>query len=239
MTTPDFAQIVTRWLPSLAGIGLIALFVSLASWQLDRAAEKKALSSLFSDSAATQPLAAIETPLLFQAVEVRGHYLPERQVLIDNIINNGRVGYNVITPFRAEADGRILLVNRGWLAKEAQGTELPDIDVDAERRSIAARVGRLPRVALRSGPAFAGAATWPRVAVFPVIADIASATGYSLAEPVLLLSATADDGFHRDWQPDQKGPMMHYGYAFQWSALALTVLVILVWQLRKRTRNEQ
>ncbi|MGB5580494.1 MAG: SURF1 family protein [Woeseia sp.] len=239
MPKTDFKQIVTNWLPPLAGIGLIALFVSLANWQLDRAAEKVALALLFTDSAESQPLAEIANPALFQPVEVTGHFLPERQVLIDNIINNGVVGYNVITAFAAEPDGRVLLVNRGWVSKEAYGDALPVIAVDDGRRRFVARVGRLPRVALRSGPAFAGAEEWPRIAVYPRLEDVAAATGYAIEPPVLLLSPEAPDGFLRDWQPEQKGPMMHYGYAFQWSALALTVLIILVWQLRKQKRNEQ
>jgi surfeit locus 1 family protein len=235
---PNLKQLVTTWLPPLAGAGLIALFVSLASWQLDRAAQKEELSALFADGAAPRPLDEIAAPLLFQPVSVSGHYLSERQVLIDNIIHSSRVGYNVITPFRAEPDGRILLVNRGWIAKQASGAPPPSVTVAEDRREIAARVGRLPRVALRPEAAFATQGDWPRTAVFPTTDDIAEATGLAIATPVLLLSADAADGFLRDWQPDQKGPMMHYGYAFQWSALALTVLVILVWQLKKRMRNE-
>lgn len=239
MPNANFKQIVTTWLPLLAGVGLIALFVSLASWQLDRAAEKVALSLLFTESAEPQLLEETVAPVLFQPVLATGHYLPNRQVLIDNIIRKGGVGYYVITPFKAEPDGRILLVNRGWLSKQDYGDVLPPVDVDRERRTIAARVGRLPRVALRSGAAFGDAGTWPRIAVFPRIEDVAAATGYALELPVLLLAADAKDGFLRDWQPEQKGPMMHYGYAFQWSALALTVLVILLWQITKRVRNEQ
>ncbi|MBT8084669.1 MAG: SURF1 family protein [Woeseia sp.] len=238
MPEADFKQFVTTWLPPLAGVGLIAMFISLASWQLDRAAQKEALVALFSDSAAPQRLSEIAIPQLFQPVLVSGEYLPERQVLIDNIINNGRVGYNVITPFKSEPAGEVLLVNRGWLAKETAGDSLPPIAVDTGRRTIAARVGRLPRVAVRPGAAFAETEGWPRVAVYPRLEDVASVTGFAIQPPVLLLSAAADDGFVRDWQPAQQGPMKHYGYAFQWSALALTVLVVLLWQLGKRVRNE-
>ena len=238
-TISGFKQIVTTWLPPAAGVGLIALFVSLAGWQLERAAEKAALSASFEQGATPVALADSANPQLFQLVEVSGHYLPERQVLIDNIIRGGRVGYNIVTPFRAEPAGQVLLVNRGWIAKQANGHALPAIGVEANRRQLSARVGRLPRVALRPGPAFADAGDWPRVAVFPRLEDVAKATGYPLEAPVLLLAPGEDDGFVRDWQPEQKGPMMHYGYAFQWSAMALAVLVILVWQTRKHLRNEQ
>ena len=51
---------------------------------------------------------------------------------------------------------------------------------------------------------------------------------------VLLLDADEPDGYLRDWQPRQKGPMTNYSYAFQWFAMAAAVLAILVWHLRKR-----
>lgn len=234
----DFKQVVTTWLPPLAGVALFVLFLFLASWQLDRAAEKEELSALFTDAAPVARLDEISEPLLYQPVTVTGHYLPTRQVLLDNIIQGGQLGYYVVTPFVAEPDGRVLLVNRGWLPRNADEGGLPEIDVGAERREIAARIGRLPRVALRSEQPFAAGEDWPRIAVYPDVDDISAAIAREVSEPVLLLSPDAPDGFLRSWQPAVKGPMMHYGYAFQWSALALTVLIILGWQTRKRMRNE-
>lgn len=234
----DFKQVVTTWLPPLAGVALIAMFLSLASWQLDRAAEKKELSDLFTDVAPVTRLEELSEPRLYQPVTVTGRYLPTRQVLLDNIIQGGRLGYYVVTPFVAEPDGRLLLVNRGWVPKLASDGNLPTVDVGAGRREITARVGRLPRVALRSEQPFGAGEDWPRVAVYPDADDISRAIARNISEPVLLLAPGVPDGFLRNWQPAEKGLMMHYGYAFQWSALALTVLIILVWHTGKRLRND-
>ena len=38
-----------------------------------------------------------------------------RQILIDNKVHDGRAGYHVVTPL-ALADGRVVLVDRGWIA---------------------------------------------------------------------------------------------------------------------------
>ena len=51
---------------------------------------------------------------------------------------------------------------------------------------------------------------------------------------VLLLSPDADNGYVRRWQPPQSGPMMHYGYAFQWFVMALAILGIMFWNFRKK-----
>jgi len=233
----DIKLIVTAWLPTAAGVLLVALFTALAGWQLERAAEKKELEALFANTDEPVALADTRNPALYQPVRATGRYLPDRQVLIDNVIRNRQVGYYVITPFKTAGDGRLLLVNRGWIAREEHGEDLPDVDVDDDTRHIVARAGRLPRVAIRSAEPFAGAGDWPRVATWPALADVEEQLGRELAEPVLLLAAGEADGYRRDWQPAGSGPSMHYGYAFQWGALAVTVLVILGWHWRKRLKS--
>ncbi len=229
-------KLFLNWLPPLAGIGLIGLFLALANWQLQRAAEKETLAAMFDADARVTPLNRIESPVLFQAVSVRGRYLAERQFLIDNIIKDNRLGHYVITPFEQVDDNRVLLVNRGWIEKARHSTSLPAIAVTSGTREIVARIGRLPRVALRPEQAISSGQGWPKVAVYPQIADIEAELKLPVAETVLLLDPQAADGYIRLWQPPARDSMMHYGYAFQWGALAVTVLVILVWQFRKKRR---
>ncbi|MDZ7645308.1 MAG: SURF1 family protein [Woeseiaceae bacterium] len=233
----DIRRTATDWLPPLAGVAFIVLFVSLASWQLDRAAEKEATAALFDPDAPHIELRPADEPALYEPVRVTGRYLPDRQFLIDNIVRNGRLGYYVITPFAARPDGRLLLVNRGWIGRDRGAGALPAIGVGAGDRTLRARVGRLPRVALRPDEAIAADQGWPKLAVYPRIDDLAAALDRDISEPVLLLAPEADDGFLRAWQPPDDGATMHYGYAFQWSAMAAAVLVILVWHLRRRFRH--
>jgi surfeit locus 1 family protein len=236
---PDIRIVVYRWLPPLAAIGLIALFVSLASWQLDRAAQKKAQSALFDDAAPFREFDASEAYRPYERVRTSGRYVSDRQVLIDNIVQGGRLGYFVITPLELSPGTPLLLVNRGWVPRPEQGTALPAIAVDGRTRRIAGRIGHLPRVALRPGQAILEGQDWPRLAVYPRQEDVAASLQRTLLPPVLLLEPQDADGYVRDWRPEEKGPMMHYGYAFQWSALAVTVLVILIVQLRRRNRRDR
>lgn len=235
MTDPK--ALAYRWLPPVAAVLLIVLFVSLASWQLDRAAQKEALARLFDDTGGPVTFVSSRDYELYQPVAASGRYLPGRQILIDNIVHGGQLGYYVITPFETAAGGPLLLVNRGFVRRKPSAG-LPAIDVAGDARDITGRIGRLPRVAVRPGDAIEAGQGWPKTAVYPRREDIAAVLGEEVAAPVLLLAPDADDGYIRQWQTEQKGPMMHYGYAFQWSALALTVLVLLIWQLRKRYRND-
>jgi surfeit locus 1 family protein len=220
-------------IPPLAGLVFIVLFVWLGFWQLDRAQQKNELVALFEDDAPYSRLHNDMPVEIFQRIEALGQYQADRQVLVDNIVVDGRVGFYVMTSFRHAPDAPLLIVNRGWIEK-AQLNMLPDIDVTGEFITLRGRVGRLPRVGIRPGEAFEGDADWPKVAVYPTLEELATELDAELLPFVLLLSPDADNGYVRRWQPPQSGPMMHYGYAFQWFVMALAILGIMLWNFRKK-----
>ena len=225
-----------RLVPPLAAIVLLVAFVSLGFWQLDRAAQKEALEDLFATDAARETLEADMPFVPFRPVRVEGRYLPERQVLIDNMVIDGRLGYYVLTPLEIAAGEPLLMVNRGWVERPASGA--PAIDVPAGTVALEGRMGQLPRVGIRTGPAFAGEQGWPRIGVFPTLDEVAAEIGREVMPFALLLDPDPAAGMLRRWKPSVSGPMMHYGYAFQWFALATAVLVVTGWQLRRRRRRD-
>jgi surfeit locus 1 family protein len=205
-----------RIFPPVAAVSLIVLFVSLGLWQLDRAAEKNSLQSLFDSDAPYSRL----TP---------GMPVTSRNMLLD-----GRNGYYVITAFRYAADQPLLIINRGWLARPAAGDPEPDVSVDSADRTIRGRVGYLPRIGIRPGEPFDSGTEWPKKGTYPTLEDLSAQLGQELLPYILLLSPEDADGYVRRWQPRESGPRMHYSYAFQWFAMATAVLGILLWRLRKR-----
>ena len=223
-----------RIFPPVVGIGLILLFVSLGRWQLDRAAEKNELHALFDNDSAYARVTGDMPVTDYQNIESYGYYLDAQQVLIDNMFVDSRIGHYVITPFRYAADEPLLIVNRGWVARPVDSDMNVDLSTGESRRTIRGRVGRLPKVGIRSGEAFEGAGDWPKKAIYPTLDDLAKELDEDVLPFILLLHPEADDGFVRRWQPTGSGPSMHYGYAFQWFAMAAAVFVILGWQLRKR-----
>ena len=54
----------------------------------------------------------------------------------------------------------------------------------------------------------------------PTLDELSAELGQELLPFILLLSPEDDDGYVRLWQPRDSGPGMHYGYAFQWFAMA-------------------
>jgi surfeit locus 1 family protein len=158
----------------------------------------------------------------------------EQQFLIDNIVKNGQLGVYVVTPFEFSVDEALLIVNRGWLPKQPGHGALPNIAIDGQQQEIRGKTGNLPRVGIRPGEAFEGSVSWPRLGVYPTLDELSSELERDVLPFVLLLDPEEGSRLLRDWEPVQSGPATHYGYAFQWFAMAVTVLVISLWHLRKR-----
>lgn len=231
----DKQELIKRVIPPLVGIVLVLLFMRLGFWQLDRAQEKAALQQSFDNPPRYVQVHEDLRPERFHAIESRGRFLDDRQVLIENAILDGALGYYVITPFEFDAYGPVLLVNRGWVRRTTGDLELPDISLDAATGLIRGKAGALPRVGIRPGEAFADHSSWPRVGVWPTADEIALEIGRDVLPYVLLLNDDEESGFVRQWKPPQTGTSTHYGYAFQWFAMALALFGLMVWNFRKNT----
>lgn len=223
-----------RYFPPVAAAGLIALFVSLGFWQLDRAAQKNRTAALFDDDAPVARVTGDMPVTEFQNIEARGHYLAGKQVLIDNMFLDGRIGYYALVPFRYAPAEPLLIVNRGWIAKKPGDDALPELGVGDDTHTIRGRAGYLPKVGVRSRPAFDEPSDWPRVANYPTLEELSAELGEELLPFVLLLGPADADGYLRRWQPAERGPMMHYGYAIQWFAMAAAVLGLAAWKMGKK-----
>ena len=222
-----------RVFTTLLTLALIALLISLGRWQLHRSAEKQALFDAF--AAGTDATVAIDaaTPPVrrYQHVEVRGHYDPTRQILIDNMESaDGRAGYYVLTPFAIQTGGWIL-VNRGWVPLGASRAAKPEVPVSSDERNVRGRADHLPSPGIRLGGAAPLAPPYPVVADFPQLADLAGLLhekSFAQAAPVVLLDPQEPDGYERRWSPPGFPPMRYLAYAIQWFGLALTLAVIYV-----------
>jgi surfeit locus 1 family protein len=226
-----------RLAPPVAAVLLTMLFVSLGFWQLDRAAEKVAMQRLFDTGEGYTPVSHEMFSRDYQRISASGTYLGDRQFLIDNMIMNGRLGYFVITPFEYASDKPLLMVNRGWISATPDRSLPLLMPPSVENTEIFGRAGHLPRVAIRSGNAVANAPGWPKLATYPELSDLSQALGRDLLPFILLLDPHDGDALIREWQPQGRGPAMHYGYAFQWFAMAATVLAISIWQFLKKRRS--
>ncbi len=229
----EVEALLWRVAPPVAAVLLTILFVSLGFWQLDRAAEKVSMQRLFDADTGYAPLSDGMSVQDYQRISASGRFLDDRQFLIDNVILNGRLGYFVITPFEYASNKPLLLVNRGWVAAGPERSLPLLMPMPAADMEIRGRAGHLPRVAIRSGDAVAASSDWPKLATYPELSDLSQSLDRELLSFILLLDPQDGDALVREWQPQGRGPAMHYGYAFQWFAMAAAVVGILFWQFLK------
>jgi surfeit locus 1 family protein len=230
------------WLPGLTALMLVALFTGLGVWQVERAGDKRAvLAALEADAGQPAAELAATADLKAQAyrrVAVRGRFL-ERQFLLDNRLFQGRAGFDVLTPL-VLADGRVILVDRGWVPA-GPGRE-PTRPVAAPSDEPVTVTGRLwlPQEGIALGPAIAPESEpgWPRLTTRVAFPALAAALGRDLVPAVIRARGEAAWLYRPRPLEPAFGPARHYGYALQWFALALTVLVISAWAYWRRRRPD-
>lgn len=222
-----------RWIVLAAALTSVALTLRMAVWQLDRAAQKVALQQAIDARAALPPLAAdalARTPAdaavqQHRRAEVWGRWLAAHTVWLDNRPLDGRAGFLVVTPLALE-DGAALLVQRGWQPRDFMDrTRVALPPTPAEPVRIAGRLVLAPSRLVSLGDEAAG----------PIrqnldLGAFARETGLRLLPIVLLQEGpAADDALRRDGPRPAAGVHTHYGYAFQWAALAVLIAGLYVW----------
>ncbi|MHA7835662.1 MAG: SURF1 family protein [Algiphilus sp.] len=210
---------------------LMAVMLSLGFWQLNRAEEKQQLLADFDSAMAqapkTLPLPTPDATTAPAHVEVRGQYLPEKQFLLDSQIRDGVAGVRVWTALQ-RSDGGIILVDRGWTADPGRDAS-SSWPIGTAEREVQGLWRPLPEAGLNVANRVCGPDRPPTPRVqYPTHAQLRCAFEGRLADGVLLLHPDEPDGFQREWAPDYLRPEVHWGYAVQWFAFALALLVIFI-----------
>ena len=219
------------WILLLLGL---AAFLGLARWQWGRAQEKERLLASYA-AAATAPLRQYATlPAALSAEEypriaASGSYVDGRGYWLDQQIHAGRVGRRALAVFRPSGDGRLLLVDLGWVAAPvgAPAPVWPPLPAgEVELRGIYAPP---PGGGLRvGGDALARQARWPKLTLFLDMAAVAADLHAAVAPRLLLLDADPASGLVREWTPAVMPPEKHRGYALQWFSFAVAAVVIFI-----------
>lgn len=217
------------WLPTLATLLMAVLLFKLGLWQLQRAHYKEDVLQRLETRSKEAPydlagILRLAPDINDYPVQITGHYLNDRTLLLDNRTHNQIPGYEVITPFLA--DNYLILVNRGWMAQGKSRTDFPDIPAIDVTLTVHG-------TALVPNPDFFvlkeddyQQVSWPFVIQKIDLEKSARLFDYRLAPFVLRLDPDEQSGFIREWQSHFMGPEKHYGYAVQWFGLFTALWII-------------
>ncbi len=232
---------------------------SLGRWQLSRAAQKEALHDAIEARRTLPPLHNNEllaqrgepSGLLHRPVELRGRFVPESTVFLDNRQMHGRPGFYVLTPLVLEHSSTAVLIQRGWVVRNfLDRSALPELATPTGVVQLVGRIAPVPPKLFEFDGAERG-----RIRQNLDLTDYRSETRLDLValsvlqtEPEAAVppgpeetlssgpatSATPPRGSPpqvplRDWPQINSGIEKHYGYAFQWFGLSVLIVCLYAW----------
>jgi len=217
-----------NWRVTAFTLCLLPGLIALGAWQVQRADEKRATEALYETRRSAIPvslneLASDELPTKYAAVVVQGAYDNTRHFLVDNRVYNGKVGFDVISPFKIAGSEQTVLVNRGWLVGSLYRSTLPLVPKIIGQKTLFAEVwmpGSLGNVAQSV------ANGWPRIVQQVNIQEMGYQLETGLLPITLRLQASAPGALQPNWAPINMNPQKHMGYAFQWFIMAAVLAVI-------------
>lgn len=216
---------------ALAALVGIAATLNLGFWQWGRAQQKLALQAAIAQRQAMAPVGNAEVlargaELIHQPVELRGRWLPEHTVYLDNRQMHGRSGFYVVTPFQLEGRTTGIAVQRGWVQRDFQQREhLPKIETPAGVVVLRGRLAPPPAKTLVLAEERPG-----RILQNLDLARYQGQSGLPLLQTVSVQQTGApSEGLQREWPQAGSGAAKNYGYAAQWWALAALIAILYVW----------
>lgn len=238
---------VPEWRLTLFTAVLLSCMISAGFWQLQRAEEKRIIVAQLAQAQSQaavniEKLGRIDDSLAYRPVIAVGEFVADRKILIDNRLWAGKFGYQVVLPFILENSGKMILVNRGWIAGDPGRQSLPDIDVPAGKQTLRGRIYVPPGQAYILGEQKID--HWPAVLQALDFELIKSALKGELFPYSIRLEKDTVAALQVDWKVVNQQPEKHTAYAVQWFCMTAVLVLIYMWNssnlrelLRRKNAN--
>jgi surfeit locus 1 family protein len=232
---------------ALTVVGVVA-FIGLGYWQIERKAEKEQLLAAFANasSSTTQNIVDvrdINDPARYPHVRVAGNFLADRGYLFDEQFHGGQPGVRVVAVFANDADTRLLLIDRGWIAWNHAAGTMPSIpSMPIGQTQLTGVYAPFPGSGIRvGGNPLPSQTTWPKLTLHVDATEIAGDLGKPVLPRILLLDPDSNSGFVREWTPNVMPPERHMAYAVTWFTFAVVAVLIFIarhWRKVDKATNE-
>ncbi len=226
---------------TLATVVGVTITASLGFWQLGRAEMKENLAAQRQARAAMSPAGWREVSVSVQPAEdgaavtalhdrpvvLRGRWLHEATVFLDNRPMSGRSGFFVVTPLLSEDGRSAVAVQRGWVPRRMDDrTAVPELPMDTGVVEVVGRLAPPPSMQYELGQDSDGRIRQN--------IDLSSyGAQWSLRLPPLSVQQTeggvSDASLLREWPQVGADVHKHYGYATQWFGLSALMVFLYVW----------
>ena len=246
-------RISLNWKLSAFSIFFLVVFTYLGFWQLERGAQKTvaikedkqrrlqpgiSLNRLLKEAAGLRQLNG-------QPVLLQGSFEDDVLFLLDNRVLQGKVGFEVLVPFR-DRSGQIALINRGFVPMGRTRSDIPEIpaikqtdkpmagniyipyDFGSGNRRIMQAIEKLGSGALNEQTIYLVQSLETEI--------IAEVLQQNLFPHIIRLAERSPNALPRHWPFVTMPPERHYGYAMTWFLMAVTVAIaFVVFTIRSNT----
>lgn len=222
------------WFFFLAAFGTC---MALGTWQVQRLAWKNGLIAQIAAANAQAPLTTLPDDaselavLQFRRAELKGEWLGGTEFHLTPRYWRDQFGYSIITPFKL-ADGRILLINRGWVPADKKAPETrPETAVHGH-----ATLSGLVRVGAERSYFTPPSSPEKNLWFGRDVAQMAETARLTHVIPAMLDEVGEQDIAHLPIPSDGTIRLRndHLSYLITWYGIAVGILVIFVVYHRKR-----
>lgn len=228
-----YFQFTLALIPTLTFIVLLAALFSLGNWQMSRAQEKQALVDAKHSRQAASVLQLVENhhiidPILdrFRPAQAQGRYVEGQQWLLDNRLYRGMPGYHVFSLFQLNS-GRQVLINRGWVSIGESRQFLPNLPLPEGEMTLSGHLDSPASVGLVLGNQPVDSIAERVLLQNLDVNELANAKHLDLLPLTLVIDDDQKGVLQYDWSAIETiSPEKHLGYAVQWFALAVALLII-------------
>ncbi|WP_246047095.1 SURF1 family protein [Colwellia ponticola] len=162
-------------------------------------------------------------------VIIKGIFNRDYLFLLDNQVEKGALGYRVLQV--VETANYAVLVNLGWVQGSKDRSVLPDITPLYGQTSFQGNVRIIEQGIMLQAQNFTQP-SWPlrvqQIEVDKFSTLISTSINKPLLPFVIYVNAKEDIGYVKNWQPMVMPAEKHLGYAFQWAALAIAWLILMI-----------
>ena len=226
-----------KLIPSLVFIIFFTLFIKLGFWQLDRADQKKIINMSFVERQNQPPIQlnneTIQMPtkdIIWHRVSMRGKFLNDKNIILDNQIVGEKAGFLIYTPFKILDSNKIILINRGWYPLSNSRKDIPNIPPIKDIQTIEGEISQMPSSGISLGKVATEKLDESSFRLqkmdYEVLSSLISKElmryVVKLKKPIFDKTYVLDSGMP---VPDSD---KNYGYAFQWFAMAFTLFIIFI-----------
>ena len=228
------------------GLSLVTLFTYLGVWQLNRAEERDIAFKKVKMQMALSPIPISNkndwnTVAPYQKISIKGRFIEEHTVLIDNALLDGKAGYHIITAFKPDTINQYLAVNRGWVPGTKNRSILPTFTTQKKTITLNGYLKEFqppPLFFSKTENITRNKNNQPLWLYFD-LPLFKKQLDLPLSPYLFIAQANKNGAFKTPLLQAESKEGMHIGYAIQWFVFALFILVLTIKVIFPNKPNKQ